>query len=58
MWKNFFKFIDIDPVNVHILDGNATDLEEECRIYEDKIKSAGGIELFMGGELVNVNSLS
>ncbi|KAG1649443.1 Glucosamine-6-phosphate isomerase 2 [Nymphon striatum] len=49
MWNNFFKHIDIDPANAHILDGNATDLEEECSKYEKIIKDAGGIELFVGG---------
>merc|ERR1719229_191792 len=49
MWNNLFNFIDIQKENVHILDGNAEDLELECRNYEDKIASFGGIELFMGG---------
>ena len=49
MWDNFFKHIDIDPKNAHILDGNAPDLDEECKNYERLIKEAGGIELFMGG---------
>lgn len=49
MWNNFFKHIDIDPVNVHILDGNADDLVQECLNYEKKIAEAGGIELFVGG---------
>lgn len=49
MWNNFFKHIDIDPENVHILDGNANDLNLECENYEKKIKEAGGIELFIGG---------
>ncbi|CAG8830951.1 5322_t:CDS:2, partial [Racocetra persica] len=49
MWHHLFKHIDILPQNVHILDGNADDLEEECRKYEDKIKSFGGVELFLGG---------
>lgn len=52
MWNNFFKHIDIDPANVHILDGNAPNLQEECDKYEEKIKKAGGIELFLGGEKV------
>lgn len=52
MWQNFFKFIDIDPANVHILDGNAPDLQAECHLYEKKIREAGGIELFMGGKFV------
>lgn len=50
MWNNFFKHIDIDPANAHILDGNAEDLEAECDAYEKKIADAGGIELFVGGQ--------
>lgn len=49
MWSNLFKHVDIRAENVHILDGNAPDLELECREYEDKIAKAGGIDLFMGG---------
>jgi len=49
MWNNFFKFIDIKPENVHILNGNAKDLEKECANYEESIKKFGGIELFLGG---------
>ncbi|VDK72317.1 unnamed protein product, partial [Anisakis simplex] len=30
MFKNFFRHIDIDPANVNILDGNASDLVKEC----------------------------
>ena len=50
MWNNFFKHIDIDPKNVHILNGNASDLIKECDEFERKIKDAGGVELFIGGE--------
>jgi glucosamine-6-phosphate deaminase len=49
MWNNFFKHIDILPENVHILNGNALDLEEECLSYELSIVNAGGIDLFLGG---------
>lgn len=49
MWNEFFKHIDIEPENVHILDGNAPDLVAECEAYERKIKESGGIELFIGG---------
>lgn len=49
MWNNFFSHIDINPDHVNILDGNAADVEAECRRFEDKIKSYGGIDLFMGG---------
>uniref|UniRef100_A0A3Q2QJQ0 Glucosamine-6-phosphate isomerase n=1 Tax=Fundulus heteroclitus TaxID=8078 RepID=A0A3Q2QJQ0_FUNHE len=49
MWNNFFKHVDIRAENAHILDGNAADLQAECSSFEDKIKEAGGIELFVGG---------
>lgn len=49
MWNNFFKHIDIDPNNAHILDGNAPDLQVECDAFEKKIEEAGGIDLFVGG---------
>ena len=49
MWNNFFKHIDIKKENVNILNGNAEDPEAECVRYEEKIKSYGGIHLFMGG---------
>lgn len=37
------------PKNVHILNGNAEDLVQECANYEAEIKRYGGIELFLGG---------
>lgn len=49
MHENFFKHIDIPPENINILDGNAVDLVSECHNYEERIKSLGGIELFLGG---------
>ena len=49
MHSNFFNHVDVPAENINILNGNATDLEEECRRYEEKIKSYGGIHLFMGG---------
>ena len=49
MWENFFSHIDIPAENVNILNGNAPDLEAECARFEAKIKSYGGIDLFMGG---------
>jgi len=49
MWNNFFNFIDINPENVNILNGNALDVNEECQRYETKISSVGGIDLFLGG---------
>ncbi len=49
MWTNFFSHIDIRKENVHILNGNAADLQAECAAYEEAIAMAGGIDLFMGG---------
>lgn len=49
MWNNFFNYIDIKKENVNILNGNAVDLEKECADYEAKIKSYGGIDIFLGG---------
>ncbi len=49
MWNNFFSHIDINPKNVHILNGNAKDLVAECDAYEKAIEEVGGIDLFLGG---------
>ena len=49
MWQNFFNHIDIPKENINILNGNAPDLQAECERYEAKIKSVGGINLFLGG---------
>lgn len=49
MWQNFFNHIDIKKENVHILNGMAEDPEAECRAYEDSMKDAGGVDLFLGG---------
>jgi len=49
MWNNFFSHIDIQKENINILNGNAPDLEAECASYEEKMKKAGGVKLFLGG---------
>jgi len=49
MWSNFFKHVDIQPQNVHILNGNAENLILECERYENEIANVGGVELFVGG---------
>lgn len=49
MRRHLFDHIDCPEENIHILDGNAGDLDAECRRYEDAIKEAGGIDLFVGG---------
>ena len=49
MAKNFFDHIKISKEQIHILNGNAGNLEQECIDYEEKIKNYGGIDLFLGG---------
>jgi len=49
MAKNLFDHIDCPKENIHILNGNAENLEEECAHYEQMIAEAGGIDLFIGG---------
>jgi len=49
MHRNFFDHVDIPSENIHILNGNAPDLEKECSDYEKSIQAAGGIDLFLGG---------
>ena len=49
MARNLFDHIDIPKENIHILNGNAKDLEAECAHYEQMIVEAGGIDLFIGG---------
>jgi len=41
--------VDIQPKNVHILNGNAENLTLECDKYEEEIAKVGGVELFVGG---------
>ncbi len=49
MAKNLFDHIDCPKENIHILNGNADNLEAECAHYEQLIEAAGGIDLFIGG---------
>ena len=49
MFKNLFSRIDEPRENIHILNGNAPDLQAECMAYERAIVEAGGIYLFLGG---------
>ena len=49
MANNLFNHIDCPKENIHILNGNAENLEEECKNYEKMIEEAGGIDLFIGG---------
>ena len=49
MHHNLFSHIDEPAENIHILNGNAEDLEAECAAYEEAIVKAGGFDLFLGG---------
>ena len=49
MKTQLFDYIDIPKENINILDGNAQDLEAECKNFEAKIQQYGGIDLFLGG---------
>ena len=49
MHNNFFNHIDIQPQNINILNGNTADHDEECRRYEEKIKSGAFSFAFMYG---------
>jgi glucosamine-6-phosphate deaminase len=49
MNSNLFNHVNIKRKNIHILDGNAQNLQLECDAFEQNIRNAGGIELFLGG---------
>lgn len=49
MHTNLFDHVDIKPENINMLNGMAEDYKTECERYEEKIKSYGGINLFVGG---------
>ncbi|MGI6612446.1 MAG: glucosamine-6-phosphate deaminase [Candidatus Nanosyncoccaceae bacterium] len=49
MQQHLFNQVDIKKENINILNGLAKDLDAECISYEEKIKSYGGINLFLGG---------
>lgn len=49
MFDNFFNHIDIKHENINILNGLAPNLDAECERFEEKIKSYGGINFFLGG---------
>ncbi|MBY6195649.1 glucosamine-6-phosphate deaminase [Vibrio hangzhouensis] len=49
MYNNFFNHVDIQDENINLLDGLADDIDAHCAAYEEKIRSYGKINLFMGG---------
>ena len=48
-YKALVDHVDIPAENINLLNGNAPDIDAECRQYEEKIRSYGKIHLFMGG---------
>ncbi len=48
MHRNFFDHVDIPAENINLLNGNAPDIDAECRQYEEK-PFLRKIHLFMGG---------
>ena|SRR5947209_1081078 len=49
MRQHLFDHVDIHPMNAHIPDGMAADLDAECERYESAIAAAGGLGLtFLG----------
>lgn len=49
MNEQLFKHIDIRPWNTNVLNGKARFPEIECRAYEEKIVSVGGVDLWVLG---------
>ncbi len=45
MNKKLFDHIDIPTANAHLPNGNAADLESECKEYENRIKQVGNVDL-------------
>lgn len=49
MNRHLFDRVNIDLRNTHIPNGQAPDLEQECRRYEEQIRECGGIDLQLLG---------
>ena len=45
MDQNLFNHINLDPKNIHVPYGHASEVEEFCDWYEQEIKRAGGIDI-------------
>lgn len=45
MRENLFQYINVPEANIHIPDGLASDVPRTCRLYEEEIAAAGGIDL-------------
>jgi len=49
MNKHLLTKININLANTHVPNGKATDIEAECRRYDELIENAGGIDLQLLG---------
>jgi len=49
MDNNLFKHIDIRPYRTNVLNGKALFYQQECRAFEEKINSVGGIDMWLLG---------
>ncbi|MDQ0482102.1 glucosamine-6-phosphate deaminase [Guptibacillus hwajinpoensis] len=49
MYENLFSELDIQDTNVHLPNGVAIDLVEECKAYEELIEETGGIDIQLLG---------
>jgi glucosamine-6-phosphate deaminase len=49
MERHLFDAVNLSPRRIHFLNGQAQDLEAECRRYERQIARAGGIDLLVLG---------
>ncbi|WP_347548240.1 glucosamine-6-phosphate deaminase [Pseudalkalibacillus hwajinpoensis] len=49
MYENLFGKLDVTKENIHLPNGVALDLVEECKCYEEQIENSGGIDLQLLG---------
>jgi glucosamine-6-phosphate deaminase len=49
MQHHLFDHLNIRPAHTHVPDGRALDLAASCRLYEERIRDAGGIDLQLLG---------
>ncbi len=49
MQKNFFRHVNVRKENIHIPDGMAKNIKEECTRYEELIRAKGPIDLMILG---------
>jgi len=53
MNTNFFDHVNVERKNINIPNGMSKDIEKECREYDEKIQSLGGIDLQILGVGLN-----